>query len=268
VQGNEPHEIVLSPGWFRRVLTGTTALVSVAGLVVEVLKSVYRWKGRTGVVPLLSLSHEQNLPTYYSAVLLVFAAVLSALLAVSPPRANENRRDRLAWWGLCAGFVYISIDEVLELHEHWGSGLHLRGVLHFSWVVPAGCILVVLAALYGRFLLRMPRRTRNRLVLAGAVYVTGAVLLELPLGYWTEREGQKNLEYALIDWVEETLEMAGITLFLFTTLDLLVARGVTVRFGARPATGASGGGTVGIDGPEMEPSAGSATGTRETADDR
>lgn len=222
---------MLSRSKLRRILASATAIVSLAGLGVEVLKSIYRWKGRTGVVPLLSLSHEENIPTYYSAVILLLASAMSALLAAATRR--ERRSDSIAWWGLCAGFFYISMDEVLQFHEKWGSSFHTSGVLHFSWVIPAACILAVLAALYAPFLLRMPGRTRNRLLLAGAIYVIGAVVLELPLGAWTEEKGDKTLGYALIDWVEETMEMAGIVLYVLTTFDLLSARGASLRFGAR-----------------------------------
>jgi hypothetical protein len=34
----------------------------------------------------------------------------------------------------------------------------------------------------------------------------------LPLGWWVERAGNDNLGYALIDWVEETMEMIGASL--------------------------------------------------------
>lgn len=231
--GNENADIVLSPSTLRRVVAVATALVSLAGLLVEVLKSIYRWKGRGGIVPLLSLSHEQNLPTFHTALLLLLAATLSALLATQARR--QERRDVLPWWGLCAGFFYISVDEVLELHEQWGRPFRLGGVLHFGWVVPAAGILLVLAVLYARFLWRLPPRVRFRLVLAGGVYVLGAVAMELPLGYWVEKQGDKNLEYALIDWVEETLEMTGIALFVFTAIDMLSTAGARVRFGAPEA---------------------------------
>jgi hypothetical protein len=229
VQGNENVEIVLSPSTLRRVLAGVTAAVSLAGLTVEVLKSIYRWKGRGGIVPLLSLSHEQNVPTLYTAILLLVAASLSAMLAARARRVE--RRDLLPWWGLAAGFFYIAVDEVVELHEQWGRSFRLGGVLHFGWVVPASAIVLALAVLYSRFLLRLPAGLRNRLVLAGAVYVLGAVGMELPLGYWAEKEGEKTLGYALIDWVEETMEMAGIALFVAAAFDALAAAGVRVRFG-------------------------------------
>lgn len=223
------HEIAISRSTLRWVLAGATALVSLAGLTVEVLKSIYRWKGREGVVPLLSLSYEENIPTYYSAVILLLASAGSALLAAAVRR--DSRRDSLAWWGLCAGFFYISMDEVLQFHEKWGSSFHTSGVLHFAWVIPAAGILVVLGLLYAPFLLRMPSRARRRLLLAGAVYVTGAVVLELPLGAWTEEKGEKTLGYALIDWVEETMEMGGIAFYLLVVFDLLAARGTSLRFG-------------------------------------
>lgn len=204
--------------------------MSAAGLAVELLKSIYHWKGRTGVVPLLSLSYEENVPTYYSAAILLFASLASALAAAAFRR--ERRRDSIAWAGLAAGFFYISMDEVLQFHEKWGSSIHTTGILHFSWVIPAAAILAVLAVLYAPFLLRLPPRTRNRLLLAGAVYVTGAVVLELPLGAWTEEKGEKTLGYALIDWLEETLEMTGIVLYLLTVFDLLSSRDTTLRFAA------------------------------------
>jgi hypothetical protein len=223
---------VLSRRRLLQILGGATATLSLAGLAVEVLKSIYGWKGRAGVVPLLSLSYEENIPTYYSAVILLLASAMSGVLAATG--RYEKKGDAVAWWGLCAGFFYISMDEVLQFHEKWGSSLHTSGVLHFSWVIPAAGILVVLALLYAPFLLRMPAPTRSRLVLAGAIYVVGAVVLELPLGAWTEAKGEKTLGYALIDWLEETMEMAGIVLYVVTAFDVLAARGTSLRFGAPP----------------------------------
>lgn len=213
---------MLSPKALRLGLTISTAAVSLAGLTVEVLKSIYRWKGRGGIVPLLSLSHEQNVPTLYSALLLLFAAGLSALLAAQARRGD--RRDMWPWAGLAAGFFYISVDEVLELHEQWGRSFRLGGALHYGWVVPAAGIVLAVGLLYTRFLLRAPKPLRYRLLIAGAIYVFGAVGMELPLGYWVEKEGEKTLGYALIDWVEETLEMAGIALYIVTVARELGSR--------------------------------------------
>jgi hypothetical protein len=81
-------------------------------------------------------------------------------------------------------------------------------------VIPAAAIVVALVLVFMPFVRALPPATRRRLVIAGAVYVGGALVMELPLGWWTEQRGTDGLGYALIDWVEETMEMIGVTLAL------------------------------------------------------
>jgi hypothetical protein len=171
----------------------------------------------TRFVELLSLSYERNVPTWYaSCVLFSCALALSAIASGATGRGIVSRKH---WWGLAAGFLFISMDEVVGLHEQLGPLFRLSGVLYFSWVVPAGITVLLLAILYVPFLLRLEASLRRQCVLAGALYVTAALLMELPLGYWTERAGNDNLTYAVIDWVEETLEIFGATLFLIALSD-------------------------------------------------
>ena len=58
------------------------------------------------------------------------------------------------------------------------------------------------------------------LVLAGI----GRAAMELPLGWWTEQHGSDNLVYALIDHVEEALELVGASLFLAALVEELGER--------------------------------------------
>ncbi|HYX90280.1 MAG TPA: hypothetical protein VE782_01860, partial [Myxococcaceae bacterium] len=62
---------------------------------------------------------------------------------------------------------------------------------------------------------------RWQFILAGALYVGGALVMELPLGWWYERAGDANLVYAAIDHLEETLEMIGASLFLSALVEEL-----------------------------------------------
>jgi hypothetical protein len=99
-----------------------------------------------------------------------------------------------------------------------------EGLLHFGWVIPAAAIVLTVGLAFIGFLRRLDRSTARRFVLAGALYVTGALLFELPLGWWTEQYGDDSPGYALIDWCEETLEFAGLTLFAATLLRRLEGR--------------------------------------------
>ena len=133
-------------------------------------------------------------------------------------------RDRFYWYLLAFGFLAISIDEAVGFHETLSGQFDTTGVLYFGWVIPAGVLVAVLGIAFIGFLRRLSPETARRFILAGALYVTGAVLFELPLGWWTEQYGDDSLGYALIDWCEETLEFAGLTVFAAALLARLQGR--------------------------------------------
>ena len=189
----------------RRLLAGAGAIAAL-GLAVEL------WHARSDhpvlavLGPQLSLSYEHNVPTWFASSLLFACALAAGAIARGAARWRRH------WWGMAAVFAYASLDEAAELHEHLGGHFGAGGLLYFDWVIPAVAVLGVLAALYLPFVRALPAATRRRLIVAGAIYIGGAVGMELPLGWWVERAGSDGLGYALIDWVEETLEMIGASL--------------------------------------------------------
>ncbi|HUH00396.1 MAG TPA: hypothetical protein VML75_00295 [Kofleriaceae bacterium] len=205
-----------------RGLTAAGAVVILLGLGVEVWHAYSHDAAVEALTPFLSLSYEANLPTWYAASLLLACAIVLGLIA-----CDAGAPLRRYWWGLAIMFGYMSLDESAELHERLGGLVGTGGVLYFDWVIPAAIIVGAIGLIYLPFLRRLPAATRRHFVVAGAIYVTGALLMELPLGWWTERAGADNLTYALIDWVEESLEITGATWFL-TAL-------IAYRAEARPA---------------------------------
>jgi hypothetical protein len=177
-------------------------------------------------------------PTWFSSVLLLVAALLAGLCA----RARLPGGGRRAWWGLAVVMALFSADEIVQLHERMSLWFSFGGVLTFGWVVPAGAFVLVFGLCYLPFLLRQPRPVRNGLILAGALYVGGALLMELPLGAWTAIHGNDNLVYALIDDLEEALEMLGVIAFILTTLGALEAAGSTLRLTGSSPPGPENGG--------------------------
>jgi len=197
----------------RRLAWMALPVLASAGLVVELLDHLAPAKSLRPWVELFSLSYEENLPAWYASALLLTTALLTT------GHAARARRYRRHWWFMAAALAYVSLDEVVQLHERLGDVFEGHGPLYFGWVIPAGVVVIVLAALYLPFLRDLPAATRRRFVIAAVVYVGGALLMELPLGLWTERFGDDSLGYALIDVVEETLELLGATLFLGALID-------------------------------------------------
>lgn len=206
-----------------RVLVALTAIFSLAGLAIELARHLGDVHGP--LVGLLSLSYEGNLPSWYASALPLACAGLLALVAAG------EAQDRRHWRLLALGFCAISIDEAVGFHEQLSGTFDTSGVLHFDWVIPAGALVIALGLYFLGFLRRLSRETARRFVLAGALYVGGAVLCELPLGWWTEHYGDHSLGYALIDWVEETLEFVGLTVFAAALLARLRDRPLRLTAG-------------------------------------
>jgi hypothetical protein len=209
----------------RRLLLACCAALAAAGFASEI---AYLSLGASvePAVEMLSLSYEHNLPTWFSACILFSCGV--ALAAIASRAHRRGERLGWHWWGLSAAFAYLSLDETAEIHEHLGVW-ELHGLLYFSWVVPAAVGVAVLGALYLPFLVQLPPRRRRQFMVAGALYVGGALLMELPLGWWYERAGDANLVYAAIDHVEELLEMIGASLFLTALVEELGESAPMVR---------------------------------------
>ena len=200
----------------RRRLLGAVAVMAALGLIVEL------WHARSHdaaieiLVPRFSLSYEANVPTWFATVLLFGCALAAYGIARDVAAGGAGRRH---WWAIAGIATYASLDEATELHEHLGGHLELGGALYFDWVIPAAAIVVALVLVFWPFVWALPARTRTRLMFAAAIYVVGAVGMDLPLGWWTDHAGPDNLGYALIDWVGETLELVGASLALLALVD-------------------------------------------------
>jgi len=181
-----------------------------------------------------SLDREANVPTWFSSVLLLTAAVVLGLAALDA----ASRRDRWTrhWTGLAWVYGLLSLDETAQLHERSGSWLrahfHLHGLLHYAGIIPALGVAVVVGVAYFRFLLALPQTTRRGIVFAAAVYIFGAAGLEAVAGWWSEGKAADSTPLLILSTVEENLELIGTTFFILTVLAYLARSGRAVSLRA------------------------------------
>jgi hypothetical protein len=223
-------EVVVHEGPIQRFLIDVIAVVALAGLMAEVAQHGLGMDDPYDLVDLFSLSYERNIPTWLSGTMHATSAMLLAVIATRTQQTGGHFVRH--WWGLSAVFTYISIDEFVSIHEAMNSWFDYDGVLYFGWVIPAAIIVTIFVLSYLKFLAHLPSITRFRFVRAGAIFVGGAMGVELALGYWTDLHGSSNLGYALIDWVEESMEMTGAALFLAANVAVLTNQSGHLRGGA------------------------------------
>lgn len=175
------------------------------------------------------LSADAAIPTWFSSLLLLSAAALLLVLAVHAAKAAS--KWRFHWFFLSAVFLLMSIDEVAALHERaggLGENLPLSEAqqagpwLHYGWVVGGILFVGAFFIAYLPFLLRaLDKHFRALFVLSGAVFVGGAIGVEMFNGRLAALEGSWNWQYALQTTLEEGLEMFGVALFVYVLMRLI-----------------------------------------------
>ncbi len=184
------------------------------------------------------LGHEQNLPTLFSTCLLFAAAGLNLLIGVAAGNTIA-RFGKWYWYALCGIFMFLGLDESLEIHDrlnHFDLIQSFSGTsdfLFYSWVVPYAIGAVVIGLLFLRFVLQLPVAIRNRFFIAGLIYVGGALGFELAESYVHVHSGSNGVSMLerVLYTVEETMEMAGVILFIHALLDYITL--IKARFGLR-----------------------------------
>lgn len=214
------------------LLACVIGLLLVANLTVIYLHFVSGYEYLKGLLHAFYFDTEANFPSLYSTMA-IFGA--SCLLWIIGDLAEERARKLSAYWKFLSGlFFFLAIDEFASVHEMLIEPVKAMterasiqsDLLYFPWFLPYGIVLAIIAIAYIRFMRKLPRRTALLIVLAAAVFVSGAIVMEMIGGrYWAQQgwsikgTDPVDINYALIATTEELLEMIGILIFIFTLLD-------------------------------------------------
>ncbi|MBI3355412.1 MAG: hypothetical protein HY038_01315 [Nitrospirae bacterium] len=219
------NQITLSP--FNITLTlGITALLLVfASITGQLIKYVLGHDTAYGFTRLFFVDAEGNIPSYFSASLLLLAALFLALIAALKKAAQAAYRFQ--WTLLSFTFLFMAIDEAASIHEllivpmRSLLGHQARGLFWFAWVIPGIALTLAFGLCYLRFLLHLPAKTRLRFVIAATLYLGGAIGMELVGGRYAYLHGMETLAYSMVVTVEESLEMTGVIMFIYALLNYL-----------------------------------------------
>lgn len=178
-----------------------------------------------GSFSMLNMDNESNLPAWYSACALFLCAVWSAIIALSKTR----RRRQSPWLGLVALFAYLSFDESASLHEGMIPGILGKvGIISadaegFNWIPLGMAFFAVIALVYFRFWLRLPKRIRFLFALSALIFLTGALGFEkISHIYEAKYMTESTWQYVVTCGTEEFLEMLGIAIFNYALVAYLI----------------------------------------------
>ena len=166
---------------------------------------------------IFDLDEEASFGTWYSAVILLVASRL--LLAQTRVLRAEADKWHPWWLLLGIGFLILSVDEVVGMHELLNSLME-----DAPWTVVGFWIVGLVGLSYIPFLWQYRWRAAGLFLLAGAIYVGGAVGVE----HWTGSD-VNSLHYNMWTTLEEGMEMAGVIVFIYALLDFMPGADRTLR---------------------------------------
>ncbi len=212
---------LITPTTLFRVLLSCIMLLVFAEVFRQVALHGFGHDYIYGFARMIKIGSEKNIPAWFSTVQLFLASMLAFMIFLD--RRLSAARCVAHWAGLGFIMLYISMDEAIGLHERTSrpirEALDLGGFLYFSWVVLGFLAVSAVALIYIPFLKSLPKRTARLIFFSGAVYVAGALGMELVGAAIVENGGRYSLAYDVETAIEESLEMVGIAMFIFALSD-------------------------------------------------
>jgi hypothetical protein len=201
------------------LIAGVLTLINIPMTLLEYRLQDVSW-GLSKLARCMTLDSENSIPAWFSSGLLFLCGIALAISALTS-RANGD-----SWWkhwaGLAGLFAALSIDEAVGFHEQLMDPVRAMigdvSVLHFAWVIPGAVFVLAVGFTFLGFLRSLPLRTSLRFIGSGAIYVGGALGLEVVGGWLFATVGEADLRYIAVATLEESCELFGLILFLRAVL--------------------------------------------------
>lgn len=201
-------------------LAGAAAFLLLAYVACQVIRFETGHGSLGGIIHAFDLNGENNIPSYFSTIILLISAFLLYVIATRKKISQDIYS--LHWKVLSAIFFFMSLDEAASIHELlisvMGKLFHASGIFYFGWVLVGIPLVIVFTIAYLKFLFHLPMKWRISISISGILYVSGALGMEMVGGSYLSRTGVEDFTYSMMVLVEESLENIGIILFISALL--------------------------------------------------
>ncbi len=177
---------------------------------------------------------EESIPTYFSAINLLFAGILLAIITDFKSKLNDP--FTMQWKLLSIIFVLLSVDEIAGFHEMTIDPLvrayQLSGYMRFPWVFLGLIFMTGFSLYYFQFLKALPKPYIKGFFCSCLIFLSGSIGLETLSAkiFISLEQSPKDLMYNLVTTIEESCEMIGIIMFINVLLSYLKSMNIPVNF--------------------------------------
>jgi hypothetical protein len=232
--------VAFTPRRLRDALLGIAAALTVLTACALVAEFGTPGSAAAHVLERFDASREGSVGTYFSALLLLWCAVLAAAVALTQGARPERYRTR--WVLLAAALAFLSLDEAAALHESTIRPLQrildAGGPLRYNWILPGSVAIALMIAAFRPPIAAMPRSLARMAGIGVVLFVVGALGFEVYEGWIADSAGERAPGLIPLYVIEEALEMAGAILFAHGLASLVAGESGALRLGVSGAGGA------------------------------
>ena len=209
---------------FTRILFLSLLIVLSLNHIVFFLHSAGLLTGRMGykIFSHLTVDFQSGLPTFFNTLLVLIAFLL--LLTVSLNKRNLKSDRVYDWLLLTLAFLVLSLDENPDIHNYFVSVISRYGgrgqsfVMTYAWGMPYGAIAVLFVFFLVRFISSLPKNIAIGFLVSGVIYVYGAIVVATVSSDILHIRTDHSIWHELAASYEESLEMIGLSLFIYFLL--------------------------------------------------
>lgn len=177
------------------------------------LISVYSTHFHGFVIKRIDFNNERNFPTYFATFQLLVCGYI--LWWISAKKFIDKDKYKFHWRGLSIIFYILAIDESFRIHDRINEGV--AG----GWVIYYLVLVAIIGVSYLFFVFSLPKKTRNLIILAGSLYVGGAIGMEIVGVYAKKYYSYYHIYYRIVLTIEESLEFIGLIVFIKALLSYI-----------------------------------------------
>lgn len=170
----------------------------------------------------LTVDFSSSLPTYLNTLLVVVAFLI--LLAISTHLQKSKSMAVYNWVLLTLAFLVLSLDENPSVHAFLVAKFSKyvitgqRLAQNYAWGMPYGAMVILFFIFLFRFIVSLPKDIGRGFIVSGLIYVFGAIILGMYVPEMLNIHGDYNIKRIALASIEESLELIGLTLFIYFLL--------------------------------------------------
>lgn len=216
-------ELSFSVKKITKYISLTVVMLIISHILFQTIRLVTPCDNLFGIINFFDFDNESSIPTWFSQIQLFIASLILGLIAIYKKKHKKSFANHWLWLALI--FLYLSIDEGATVHEMLIDPtkrvLNISsGVFYFAWVIPFMALVLGFLMFFISFIKHLPKKYKILFSLSGFIYILGTLGIEMVGGEILNMNLSK-VYYLISVSIEESFEMIGMTLFIFTLLTFI-----------------------------------------------